>query len=199
MHMSESLRCCFSATEELSPVRSADATHIAVHLLCLPVRAVAEASSSMHVLRDPGAISDAFWNIQTQWPPKGGLIVEVNGGDALYAHTFFPAQLVCFLCLDALPRRSRTDMTWTKGATDGPLELTSHVRAGTNTLRLIQLRDTSEWVYAVHAGAPPPMDVAPDAAAAAAGDGAREWEAFVARASARHGAIVATPMAVAPV
>lgn len=95
MHLSESLCFPSGAAEELSLVRSANATHIAVHLLCLPVQAVAEASSSMHALRDPSAISDAFWNIQTRWPPKGALIVQVNDGDAQYARTFLPAQLVC--------------------------------------------------------------------------------------------------------
>ena len=80
------------------------------------------------------------------------------------------------------------------------MDLTAHVRAGTNTLRLIQLRDTSGWMFVVHAGVPPDVEVP----CAESGDGAREWEAFVARASAGHGAIVATPpapmaMAVAPV
>ena len=103
-----------------------------------------------------------------------------------------PASRCCHSVL-ALTRR--------KDTADGPVNLTSHIRAGTNTLRFIQLRDTSGWVFVVHAGVPPNAEATPSIAV---GDGAREWEAFVARASGRHGAIVATArapmaMAIAPV
>lgn len=94
-----------------------------------------------------------------------------------------PSSARCQLCSCADTR---------KDAANGPVDLTSHIRAGSNTLRLIQLRDTSGWVLVVHAGMPPNAEAAPFAAP---GDKAREWEAFVARASTRHGAIVAAPPA----
>lgn len=140
----------------------------------------------MQLSQDPSAVSDVFWDIQTQWPPKGALVVEVNGGDAQHTRTFLPAQLVC----QPLILRSCADTR--KDATDGPVDLTPLVRAGSNTLRLIQLRDTSESVFVVHAGAPPNAETA---LLAAPDDQAREWEAFVARASTGHGAIAATPPA----
>ncbi|KAH9928355.1 uncharacterized protein B0H18DRAFT_1000931 [Fomitopsis serialis] len=146
-------------------------TQISVHLLCLPALAVAEANSSLGTSAQPDAVSDALKSIPTQWPPKGTLVIEVNGSDAKHARTFLPTHL------DAI---------------GGAVDLTAHIRPGANTVRLIQLRDLSEWVFVVHAGAPSDDE---RAEFAVPGTDAREWAAFVARASANHGAIESTPMA----
>lgn len=41
-----------------------------------------------------------------------------------------------------------------QGEINGPLDITAHIHAGENVLRLIQLRDTSDHVFVVHAAIP---------------------------------------------
>ncbi|KAH9831646.1 uncharacterized protein C8Q71DRAFT_687822, partial [Rhodofomes roseus] len=112
-------------------------TCISVHLLCLPALAVAEANSSLGASASPSAMTDALRNIPTQWPPKGALVVDVNGVGQ-------PAVLPV----------SNLSLTSCKDAAGGAVDITPHIRPGANTVRLIQLRDLSEWVFVVHACTP---------------------------------------------
>lgn len=108
-------------------------THISVHLLCLPTATVAEVNRSLDPAASPAEVAAALWRIPTSWPAKGTLVIEANPGHSVSSHAFLPSVL---------------------GEINGPLDITAHIHAGENVLRLIQLRDTSDHVFVVHAAIP---------------------------------------------
>ncbi|KZT01527.1 uncharacterized protein LAESUDRAFT_763652 [Laetiporus sulphureus 93-53] len=138
-----------------------NATHVSVHLLCLPTMAVQEANQRLDPAASPAEVVAMLWNIDTSWPAPGTLVIEVNPADGRTARTYLPADL---------------------GQNMGHLDITADLRPGTNMIRLIQLRDTSERVFVVHASIP---DLAERRLYAELGVRTQEWSAYIARASAR--------------
>ncbi|CCM01908.1 uncharacterized protein FIBRA_03979 [Fibroporia radiculosa] len=111
----------------------ANDTHAIIHLLCLPTSAVAALNQTLEVTASPREVADAMWNIGTRWPIQGTIVVEVNPGHSGGSHAFLPQSL---------------------GPNDGALDVTAYVHAGLNTVRVIQLRDTSPYVFVIHATVP---------------------------------------------
>ncbi|KAI0367950.1 hypothetical protein BV20DRAFT_1037341 [Pilatotrama ljubarskyi] len=100
--------------------------HVVVHLLCLPEDAVSECYQNMSPSATREDIVAAMWNIKTEWPPAGTLVVQTD------------------------PPGS----SWVPGHDSGPLELTHAIKRGMNRFRLIQLTDMSNKLFVIHATEP---------------------------------------------
>ncbi|KAI9066246.1 hypothetical protein FKP32DRAFT_1673991 [Trametes sanguinea] len=102
--------------------------HVKVHLLCLPAAAVAEVNESLPPDASREDIVAAMWNIKTEWPLKGRLVIQFSSDD--------------------------TRGPYIPGEDSGPLEITQEIKSGENKLRLIQLEDMSSKLFVVHATYP---------------------------------------------
>ncbi|CDO69724.1 hypothetical protein BN946_scf184687.g9 [Trametes cinnabarina] len=102
--------------------------HVKVHLLCLPAAAVAVVHQNLPPDASREDIVDAMWNIKTEWPSRGTLLIDIASDDFLG------------------PCMPEPD--------SGPLDITQAIHRGANKLRLIQLADMSSKLFVVHATEP---------------------------------------------
>ncbi|KAF9488988.1 hypothetical protein BDN71DRAFT_1456709 [Pleurotus eryngii] len=77
----------------------------------------------------PLQMAEEVLKMEVQWPRQGDLIVQVNEGTP-WCCTYMPKDL---------------------GLSSPPLDLTTSVREGQNTIRLIQLSDMSRHIFVLHA------------------------------------------------
>ncbi|KAI0300788.1 hypothetical protein BC826DRAFT_1102124 [Russula brevipes] len=123
-----------------------DARCVAVHLVALPATAVAAAQQDLS--QSPGGITPqaftlALRNLRPQWPDDGSLVLQLNAGQ--------PEEQTWF----------SSDMS-----NGTPLDVSGAVCVGANSLRIIQLRDMPDTVFAIYAALPTPESLA----------AALEWE-----------------------
>jgi hypothetical protein len=125
-----------------------DTRLVVVHLVALQTTAV---SAVQHTLSQspggmtPQAFALALRNLQPQWPDDGSLVLQLNAGQ--------PGEKTWFL----------SDMS------DGmPLDVSGAICEGTNSLRIMQLKNMADIVFAVYAAPPTPKLLA----------SALEWERF---------------------
>ncbi|KAI0071966.1 hypothetical protein K474DRAFT_1668384 [Panus rudis PR-1116 ss-1] len=104
---------------------------VKLYLLCLPVSEITEIPGLFDQPLEERM--NSLWNIQTQWPELGSLIIEhiVENGET--TRRWFPREL---------------------RPTDGPLEISGSLRPGINTIRFIQLDDLHDRVFILHATRP---------------------------------------------
>ncbi|PIL35491.1 hypothetical protein GSI_02219 [Ganoderma sinense ZZ0214-1] len=112
--------------------------HVVVHLLCVP-HTTAEA-----ILQDtslsPEAIAHELFISESDWPGPGELVVVLNSNSDSSKPD---SKLSCS------GKSWIVQTPWTT-----PLEITSHVRRGHNTLKLIQLAGLSDRLFVIHAREP---------------------------------------------
>ncbi|KAH9998837.1 hypothetical protein BJV74DRAFT_883095 [Russula compacta] len=123
-----------------------DAQHVVVHLVALQAAAVSAVQQSLS--QSPGGITPraftlALRDLQPQWPDDGSLVLQLNVGQS-GEQTWFPSDM--------------------SGGT--PLDVSGAVCAGTNSLRILQLKNMADLVFAMYAIPPPPGIIA----------AALEWE-----------------------
>jgi hypothetical protein len=75
-----------------------DSSGITFHLLCLPTNSVRETFETLDQAASPQEVTDAMWNIKTQWPPRGKLLIEVNPGDTV-GRSWLPFELASTIIL----------------------------------------------------------------------------------------------------
>ncbi|KAI0775125.1 hypothetical protein BD413DRAFT_294200 [Trametes elegans] len=102
--------------------------HVKVHLLCLPTATVAEFYQNLAPTATREEIVAAIWDLKTEWPTRGTLVVK-SGTDA-------------------------QGDSWFPDPDSGPLDITSAIVPGTNSFRLIQLKDMSDRLFVFHATEP---------------------------------------------
>ncbi|KIP03497.1 hypothetical protein PHLGIDRAFT_20230 [Phlebiopsis gigantea 11061_1 CR5-6] len=105
-------------------------------LLCLHTADV-EKAAVKNPTATPEEFASAMWNVQTKWPRRGQLLLEVNG-ETDTPGSWIPKQL---------------------GPEDGPVDLTPHIVPGINTIRIIQLAAQTDRIFIVYAGSPPEDEV----------------------------------------
>ncbi|KAF8501536.1 hypothetical protein F5888DRAFT_1673159 [Russula emetica] len=125
-----------------------DARHVVVHLVALPTTAVSAAQQNLS--ESPGGITPqafalALRDLPPQWPEDGSLMLQLNVGQ---------------------PR----ERTWFLSDMSGgmPLDVSSAICEGTNSLRIMQLKSMANIVFAIYAAPPTPDTLAT----------ALEWEKF---------------------
>lgn len=124
------------------------ARHVVVHLAALPTTAVSAVQHSLS--QSPGGITPqtfalALRDLPPQWPEDGSLVLQLNAGQ--------PRERTWFL----------SDMSSGK-----PLDVSSAICEGTNSLRIMQLKNMADIVFAIYAAPPTPETLAT----------ALEWEKF---------------------
>ncbi|KAI0671819.1 hypothetical protein C8Q78DRAFT_972876 [Trametes maxima] len=102
--------------------------HVKVHLLCLPLASVEQCNETLSPNATREDIVAAMWNIKTEWPLRGTLVVQADGDCA--------------------------GNPWIPDQDSGPLDITHAIVRGMNTLRLIQLADMSSKLFVLHAAEP---------------------------------------------
>jgi hypothetical protein len=102
---------------------------VSLRLLCLPTSLVASTYQTIDLPATPADIANAMWSIETQWPSRGKLVVEVNSrrkwGRSLFGRDLAP--------------------------NGPPVDVTSCVRPGRNVVRFMQLGDLSQCMFVLHA------------------------------------------------
>ncbi|KAH9972171.1 hypothetical protein BGW80DRAFT_1316915 [Lactifluus volemus] len=123
-----------------------DSRHVVVSVVALNAAAVSDAQQS--VSQSPGGISPqafalALRDLRPKWPDDGSLVLLVDAGQP-------------------------GEQSWLTSdmSADKPLDITDVVREGTNSLRIVQLKNMVDVVFAIYAAPPTPEDL----------DAAREWE-----------------------
>ncbi|KAL0954381.1 hypothetical protein HGRIS_003366 [Hohenbuehelia grisea] len=119
------------STSESEPRASTAPSHgngLRLDLLCLPTTTVAEAFQALSN-PTPEEVASSVSKIPSRWPGLGTLIVELNP-EKSWAQRWLGRHLALH---------------------PGGLDVTSFVRAGQNTMRLIQLGDHSSNIYVLHA------------------------------------------------
>lgn len=117
-----------------------DARHVVVHLVALPTTAV---SALQHNLsQSPGGITPqafalALRDLPPQWPEDGSLVLQLNAGQ--------PGERAWFL----------SDMSGGM-----PLDVSSAICEGTNSLRIMQFKNMADTVFAMYAAPPTPEALA---------------------------------------
>ncbi|OCH84327.1 hypothetical protein OBBRIDRAFT_808316 [Obba rivulosa] len=135
----------------------ADATHVSVHLLCLPNAVVSTILQSVPLDAPPARVAQLVWEAGTKWPRRGTLLATMNSGSPGVSRTYFPDDLE-----------------------DGPLDVTNTIQQGANMLRIVQLGDISGHTFVLYAGVPTQEEKNRSAVAAA---DSRDWAAFILRTS----------------
>ncbi|KAK0469596.1 uncharacterized protein EV420DRAFT_1495543 [Desarmillaria tabescens] len=117
-----------------------------LHLICLPTALAAPMLDSLltEISQEPKTLTDALWSIQTEWPGRGSLIIEINPGKPT-GKVFFPGD-------DPVrdPAMTFLDITDPKSCQrniHNPLEITHTIREGVNTIRFIQLADMDKSFF----------------------------------------------------
>lgn len=108
--------------------------HVVVHLVALQATAVSAAQKALSQSAGsitPQAFALALQNLQPQWPSDGNLVLQLNSGQ--------PGEQSWFA----------SDMSAGKS-----LDVSGAVLAGTNSLRILQLRNMAELVFALYAALP---------------------------------------------
>ncbi|KAN0132884.1 hypothetical protein V8E53_009249 [Lactarius tabidus] len=108
--------------------------HVVVHLVALQATAVSAAQKALSQSAGsitPQAFALALRNLQPQWPSDGNLVLQLNAGQ--------PGEQSWFT----------SDMSAGKS-----LDVSGAVLAGTNSLRILQLRNMAELVFALYAALP---------------------------------------------
>ncbi|KAG7451326.1 uncharacterized protein BT62DRAFT_927002 [Guyanagaster necrorhizus] len=90
-----------------------------LHLICLPTALAVPTLDSLLIesSQEPKAVASALWNMQTEWPEQGSLIIEINPGKTT-GRVLFPGDL---------------------SNIHNPLEITHAIQKGINTIRFVQL------------------------------------------------------------
>ncbi|KAI0833587.1 hypothetical protein BC628DRAFT_34009 [Trametes gibbosa] len=101
---------------------------VKVHLLCLPTTSVSEVYQNLPADASRGDIVAALWNIKSEWPSPGTLVVQTD--------------VNC------------PGSPWMPGQESGPLDITGAIRHGLNKFRLIELTDMSSKLFVFHAAEP---------------------------------------------
>ena len=126
--------------------------HVVVHLVALQATAVSAAqkvlSQSAGSLT-PQAFALALQNLQPQWPSDGNLVLQLNAGQP-GEQSWFASDMVCRSSFVSLAG-SQTDRHQSAGKS---LDVSGAVLAGTNSLRILQLRNMTELVFALYAALP---------------------------------------------
>lgn len=108
--------------------------HVVVHLVALQATAVSAAQKALSQSagsKTPQAFALALQKLQPQWPSDGNLVLQLNAGQ--------PGEQSWFA----------SDMSAGKS-----LDVSGAVLAGTNSLRILQLRNMAELVIALYAALP---------------------------------------------
>jgi len=108
--------------------------HVVVHLVALHATAVSAAQKALSECAGsltPQAFALALHDLQPQWPSDGTLVLQLNAGQPVEQSWF------------------ASDMSAGKS-----LDVSGAVLAGTNTLRILQLRNMAELVFALYATQP---------------------------------------------
>jgi len=115
--------------EVASRCRPENGSKITVRLVCLPTASVEETYKQLDPAASQELVTDAMRQIQTVWPPKGKVIIEMNPSGNV-GRSWLPQDL---------------------DPAGPPLELTEHIRPGQNSIRLIHLGDLSGHTFLLHA------------------------------------------------
>ena len=79
--------------EVASRCRRENGSRISVRLVCLPTASVEETYKRLDPAASQEAVTDEMRKIETLWPPKGKIIIEVNAGDNV-GRSWLPRDLV---------------------------------------------------------------------------------------------------------
>ncbi|KZP23857.1 hypothetical protein FIBSPDRAFT_930341 [Athelia psychrophila] len=120
---------------------------VSMHLLSLPTAHVQGEYEKIEHSALPQVLANAMWNIKTQWPPSGSLIIQMKIGNT-WSRSWLPEAL---------------------GSDMPPLDVTAYIRPGTNHLRFIHLGDLSAYTFLIHSAPatlskikpPPNLDAIP--------------------------------------
>lgn len=77
-----------------------DSSEVSVHILCLSKPLVEETLRNLDPVASPEIVTNAIWNLKTEWPQKGKVIIQVNSDDSM-GRSWLPMDLVGY------PIRSR--------------------------------------------------------------------------------------------
>jgi hypothetical protein len=130
--------------EVASRCRPENGSKITVRLVSLPTASVEETYKKLDPAASQEVVTDAMRKIQTVWPPKGKIIIEMN-----------PNENVGKSWLDLVSTyrwiRKHELIVVIQDPAAPPLELTEHIRLGQNGIRLIHLGDLSGHTFLLHA------------------------------------------------
>ncbi|KAI0636024.1 hypothetical protein C8Q77DRAFT_1052468 [Trametes polyzona] len=107
---------------------SFEGKHVRVTVLCLPTATVSEVYQNLPPDASRADIVSALWNIKSEWPPLGTLIVQTPYERPI--HMWVPPQHA------------------------GALDITHAIVRGENKFKLIQLADMSGKLFVFHASEP---------------------------------------------
>ncbi|KAK0204954.1 hypothetical protein DFS33DRAFT_716856 [Desarmillaria ectypa] len=117
-----------------------------LHLICLPTTLAASTLDSLltETSQEPKTIADALWNMQTEWPEQGSLIIEINPGKTT-GKVFFPgddpvSDPVMIVHNIPDPKSCQSNI-------HNPLEITHTIQEGVNTIRFIQLTGMQKYFF----------------------------------------------------
>jgi hypothetical protein len=144
--------------EVASRCRRENGSRISVRLVCLPTASVEETYKRLDPAASQEAVTDEMRKIETLWPPKGKIIIEVNAGDNV-GRSWLPRDLVS--AHDWLRNQGLIDNTQDPAAP--PLELTEYIRVGKNNVRLLHLGDISSHTFLLYAAEAHPSLLPPQA------------------------------------
>jgi hypothetical protein len=126
--------------------------HVVVHLVALQATAVSAAQKALSQSAGsitPQAFALALQNLQPQWPSDGNLVLQLNAGQP-GEQSWFTSDMVCRSSFVSLAR-SQTNRHQSAGKS---LDVSGAILAGTNSLRILQLRNMAELVFALYAALP---------------------------------------------
>ena len=126
--------------------------HVAVHLVALQATAVSAAQQALSQSAGsmtPQAFALALHDLQPQWPSDGSLVLQLNAGQT-GEQSWCASDMVCRSSV-VLLAWLQTDHQQLAGKS---LDVSGAILTGTNSLRVLQLRNMADLVFVLYATLP---------------------------------------------